>query len=348
MAESSAQAMDTPWRSIARHAAACPSPHNTQPFRLRFRSETEAEVVFLPRRGLWVADPHGRFTWLTAGIFVELCTIAAHGLGFELEQRTDFVPMYRDGDTETPQVIARLTLRPADGPVADLDPALILARHTSRLPYDGHPIPEALLAEMQAEAARTGHRFEARNDGEAIRWVVELNRQALFHDMLNAPIRRELVRWLRFGTREEDITGDGLSARCLGFSAPLLRSFFTRSGFWTLPGIRSLVGALYRRSMKGVGTVGWLRGPYVTMEDWFRAGTTMIRLWLIVTRHGYHWQPYGSVITSDEARTNMIRYFDIPDEKGGADAVWLLLRLGKSAPPPISRRLPFEDIVLCG
>jgi hypothetical protein len=337
-----------PWREIARYAVSCPSPHNTQPFRLRIINDAEAEIVFLPRRGLWVADPEGRFTWLTAGIFAEICSIAAHGLGFELDCRTDFSAMYRGGDTETPQVISRLTLRPAAAPVADLDPQLILDRHTSRLPYDGQAIPEALLSEMQAEALRTGHRFEARSDRQAIDWVIELNRQALFHDMENVPVRKELVRWLRFGTREEDITGDGLSARCLGFSAPLLRSFFTSPGFWTLPGIKSLVGFIYGRSMKGVGTIGWLRGPYVSMDDWFRAGTTMFRLWLIVTRHGYYWQPYGSVITSDEARANMIRYFDMPDERGGADMVWLLLRLGKSEAPPLSHRLPYEDIILCG
>lgn len=258
-----------------------------------------------------------------------------------------FAPFYPDGDTETPQLIARLRLVRSATPVADLDAQLILDRHTSRLPYDGKPIPPALIAEMQAEAERGSHRFEVRSDPQSIQYVIELNRQSLFHDMENAPIRNELVHWLRFGTREESITHDGLSSRCLGFPAPMLKSFFTRPGFWTLPGIKQAIGWIYAQSMTGVGTIGWLRGPYVTIEDWYKAGRTMIRLWLIVTRHGYYWHPYGSVITSDDARTNMIRYFDMPDEQGGADMVWLLLRLGKSPAPPLSHRLPFEDIVLC-
>lgn len=336
------------WRRIARYAATCPSPHNTQPFRLKILSPTEAEVVFLPRRGLFVADPEGRFTWATAGIFVELCAIAAHGLGFETERQHLFAPMYPGGDTETPQIVARLTLRRGPDTVADLDPQLILDRHTSRLPYDGTPIPSDLVAEMQAEAARHGHRFETRSDDDAIAWVIELNRQALFHDMENASVRGELVRWLRFGEREEEITRDGLSARCLGIPARPLRSFFTYPSFWTLPGIKQVIGSFYKRSMTGVGTIGWLRGPYVTMEDWFAAGATMIRLWLIVTRHGCYWHPYGSVITSEEARTNMIRYLEMSDERDGVDAVWLLLRLGRSPLPPLSHRLPLEDIVLCG
>lgn len=334
------------WREIARYAATCPSPHNTQPYRLKLISPTEAEVIFLPRRGLPVADPLGRFTWLTGGIFIEICSIAAHGLGYELDHVESFEPMYPDGDTATPQVLSRLTVRPAAGPIGDFDPQLILDRHTSRLPYDGHPIPSELVAEMAAEAGRHGHRFETRSDRTSIDWVIELNRQSLFHDMENEGIRRELVHWLRFGEREEEITHDGLSARCLGFSAPLLKSFFTRSGFWTLPGIKQAIGWLYGTSMQGVGTIGWLRGPYADPADWMAAGHTMFRLWLVVTRHGYYWHPYGSVITSDSARGNMIDYLKL-DREQPSDFVWLLLRLGKSKSPPLSYRLPVEEIILC-
>jgi hypothetical protein len=126
-----------PLLEIARHAHRAPSPHNTQPYRLKIINDREAEVIFLPRRGLYVADPLGRFTWLTAGVFVEICSIAAHALGFELDASFDYSPMYPNGDVETPQIIARLHLMPADGPIADIDAKLILQRQTSRLPYDG-------------------------------------------------------------------------------------------------------------------------------------------------------------------------------------------------------------------
>src|SRR5262249_17884126 len=130
-----------PWLEIARYAHRAPSPHNTQPYRLKISDAREAAVVFLPRRGLYVADPLGRFTWLTAGIFVEICSIAAHALGFELDASFDYSPMYPDGDVDTPQTIARLRLTPAEGPIADIDAELILQRQTSRLPYDGTVCP---------------------------------------------------------------------------------------------------------------------------------------------------------------------------------------------------------------
>jgi len=339
--------MSTLWHRIATYAQRCPSPHNTQPFRLRILDDRQAELVFLPRRGLPTADPLGRFTWLTAGIFAEICSIAAHGAGKALAIEWDHSPMYAGGDTETPQVLARLILGDAPGPTDDLDPQLILDRHTSRLPYDGRPVPADAIAELQAEAERLGHQFETRSDREAIRWVVELNRQALFHDLDNAPLRTELTKWLRYDRREEDLLRDGLSARCLTFSPRLFRSFFTNHRFWTMPGVRNVVGAVYGATMKGIGTIAWLRGPYRDSADWVAAGRCMIRLWLMLTRRGIYWHPYGSVITSEDARTNMIRYLRLPEEADGGDMVWLLLRLGRSATPPLSHRLPLEDIILC-
>ena len=338
---------DTPWHRIAIYAQRCPSPHNTQPFRLRILDQRNAELVFLPRRGLPTADPLGRFTWLTAGIFAEICSIAAHGEGYALAVEWDHSPMYEGGDTETPQTLARMTLRKSRSKIADLDPQLILDRHTSRLPYDGTPVPAKVVSELKAEAARLGHHFETRSDKEAIRWVVELNKQALFHDLDNAPLRTELTKWLRYDRREEDLMRDGLSARCLTFSPTLFRSFFTRHRFWTMPLVRNIVGTVYGTTMKGIGTIGWLRGPYRNSKDWVAAGTCMIRLWLTLTKHGIYWHPYGSVITSENARTNMIRYLRLPEEAGGGDMVWLLLRLGRSKEPPLSHRLPLEEIILC-
>jgi len=337
----------TIWHEIGRYAQRCPSPHNTQPFRLKVINDAEAEIVFLPRRGLYVADPLGRFTWLTAGIFAEICKIATHGLGHELSVAFDYSPMYAGGDVERPQKLAHLTLSPAHAPIADIPAELILNRQTSRLPYDGTPCPDQVIAALAAEAARLGHALETRSDREAIRWVVELNKQALFHDLDEDGLRTELTKWLRFDAREEALMNDGLSARCLILHGGLLRSFFLQHGIWTKPLIRNLVGAVYGATMKGIGTIGWLRGRYVTSQDWVHAGTVMIRLWLLLTRHGYYWHPYGSVITSEAARQNMIRYFNLSEEKGGEDMVWLLLRLGKSSPPPRSNRLPLEEIILC-
>ncbi|MBA2589227.1 MAG: hypothetical protein H0U98_11470 [Alphaproteobacteria bacterium] len=113
----------TIWHEIGRYAQRCPSPHNTQPFRLKVLDDARAELIFLPRRGLYVADPFGRFTWLTAGIFAEICRIAAHGLGHELLVEFDHSPMYAGGDVERPQILAHLRLSPRRRPYRIFLPA---------------------------------------------------------------------------------------------------------------------------------------------------------------------------------------------------------------------------------
>jgi hypothetical protein len=145
------------WHEIGRHVQRAPSPHNTQPYRLRIVDDQEAEVIFLPRRGLYVADPLGRFTWLTAGVFIEICSIAAHSLGFELDIVWDYSPMYPNGDVVSPQTIARLRLVAASRPFGDLDAKLILQRQTSRLAYDGTICPPDVIEELKAEAHRLRH-----------------------------------------------------------------------------------------------------------------------------------------------------------------------------------------------
>lgn len=337
---------ETSWQKIAKYLQLTPSPHNTQPYRLKVIDDNVAEVVFIPSRGLYVGDPKGRFTWLTAGIFVELGSIVAHSLGFEIDANFDFSPMYPNGDHETPQIIARLTLISAEKPIDDLNAGLILQRHTSRLPYDGKPVPGHVIEELKGEASRRGHTFNISTDPKDIEWIKTLNKNSLFYDLENKGIREELKGWLRYSKREAQQKKDGLSAECLRMPGALLHSFFYHHKAWMLPGLKQLVDKVYLSTMKGIGTIGWMQGPYVTLDDWVNAGRTMIRMWLILTSHGIYWHPYGSVITNDKSRTEMLKHLGLPDEKSGQNMIWLLLRMGYSQPPPQSERLPIEEILI--
>jgi nitroreductase len=332
------------WHKIAEYARWAPSPHNTQPSRLKVIDDTHAQVLFVPSRGLYIADPSGRFTEAAFGIFVEICKIAAASLGYRLEYKYRLEDLYKNGDHETPQAIADLTLIP-DAGVHDMPAELILKRHTSRLPYNNRKVPEATVKELQAEAERWGHRMFVRSDKEAIRWVVELNQASLFNDLEDVPTREELKKWLRYSKREAHTKRDGLSAECMHLPGGLMHSFFYHHRIWTMPGLKQLVGWVYGRTMRGIANIAWIQGPFVTMEDRVRTGHLLIRLWLILTQHGVYLHPYGSVITNDLSRKTMLEKMHIGDEEGGRKMVWLLLRLGYSNEPPHSERLPIEEIV---
>lgn len=75
-------------------------------------------------RGL-PAESYGiPFGFVCAGIFVELCAIAAHGHSFEVAERLCHDDM-RFASRDRLHHLGTLTLIPHDGPVPDLDAALI-------------------------------------------------------------------------------------------------------------------------------------------------------------------------------------------------------------------------------
>jgi hypothetical protein len=74
------------WRQIVRTVRWYPSPHNSQPLRIRVVDELRAEIFYDMDRGL-PAEPYGiPFGSVCAGIFLELFAITAHEMGFEVDE----------------------------------------------------------------------------------------------------------------------------------------------------------------------------------------------------------------------------------------------------------------------
>jgi hypothetical protein len=333
------------WYKIGEYARWSPSPHNTQPARIKVIDDTHAQIIFIPSRGLYVADPQGRFTYAAFGVFVEICKIAAAGLGYKLEYKYQLKPLYPGGDHKAPQLIADMYLS-KDSKVKDLPSHLILERRTSRLPYNNQKIDPKIIPELQAEAKAWGHELFVRNDPEAIRWIVELNQDSLFNDLEDEGTREELKNWLRYDKKEAQTKKDGLSYEALRMPGWLMRGFFFHHRFWTLPGIKQFATWIYGRTMRGIANIAWIQGPFATVEDMLRTGHLLIRLWLIMTKHKIFLHPYGSIITNDKSRAEMLKKMDIGDEENGHKMVWLLMRLGYSQPPPKSERLPIEEFFI--
>lgn len=331
------------WQELAEYARWAPSPHNTQPTRLRLVDDERAELHFVSERGLPVGDPVGRFTHLTFGIFAETLCIAAHARGYELEVSYTGEPLYSDAGATSK--VGDLRLRHVGAPIPDLDPELILQRRTNRHPYNHRPIPAQVIAELRCEAQRYGHTFSTSRDAAAIRSVKELNRDSLYRDLTHPDYRRELSSWLRYSEREAARTADGLSARALVLPGLLLKGVMRAHWLFSVPGLEQVTQHVYMRTMNGIATVGWIQGDFVDAKDWTSAGHLMMRLWLILTAQGIDWQPYGSIITNDDSRRSMTSKFGMTEGENGQDMVWLLVRMGYSDHVPVrSRRLDVAEV----
>jgi hypothetical protein len=318
------------WADLVEQARRAPSPHNTQPWLVEAVDDRHANLRTRAERLLPVEDPDYAFLTCGVGIYVEALRVAAAARGLEL--RDEFV-----GPAGEDALVARLGLADA-APRDDESLVQLRRRRTSRLPYDGRPVPEHVVAALAAEASAFGHAFTASRDPAFVHWVVELNAATLFYDLAEDDRRAEIRHWTRTSEREARTKADGFSPRCMGFNGFLIRAFFDHHRL--VRPVGPLLRRLYLRQTRGTTTVGWVTGPWGSPREWYDAGRMLLRLWLAATRHGVVVQPFGSVITNPTAHARLDERIERTEQP-----VWLLLRLGYSAEPPESARLPVQELL---
>lgn len=326
------------WRELLETARQAPSAHNAQPWRVRVLGELQAELLVDATRMFPVTDPDGWETIVSLGAFAETLSIAAAPRGLELRVALSGVPLWeREGLIRYARLV--LVQRREPEPLAA---ELIGRRCSSRLPYDGRPVPADVAAELSAIAASAHHRLTVSSDPAVTALVVELGAEAQAFPAVDPGVRAELATWLRLSNRAAERTRDGLSARCLNAPGSLLRFWFRFPGLVRLPGIRGLATRQRLRSMAGTASVAWIAGTPSTDEDWFNAGRMLCRLWLTATRHGLYLHPLVSVLAMDRLQARLLEHLG---EQAGPGAPWFLARIGSGPEPPRSLRLRVDDLL---
>ena len=332
---------DDTWGKVLTYARRYPSPHNSQPIRLRVDGP-RAELFYDLDRGLPAESYGAPFGSVCAGIFVEAVSIAAHALGCTVEEQLDFTPMDFTGH-ERLHRLGSLTLKPGLGTIEDLSPELMLTRGTSRLRYEPRQVPTAVIEEAREMAAAHGHVLAGSSDRRLVDSIVRVNQRTLFYDLDNPEVRAEIQSYLRYSEREARTKADGLSARCLALPGPLLRVLMGNYWIWNVPVVSSMLKRVYMSSMRGVNQLVWLKGSFSDEREYTEAGRVMLRLWLMFTQHGLVLHPFGSVVTNPRAHRELVAAID---EEEGTDMVWMLFRLGYSRTPPVSHRRELTELVL--
>jgi hypothetical protein len=328
------------WARLLEEASWAPSPHNTQPWLVRALSDTEAELYVPAERTLPHTDPSGAFMTSALGIFVEALDVAAAAGGLAAEAEPLF-PKLGAGSDERP-LFARLRLAERHEPPR-FAAELLARRRTARGAYDGRPADGEALAALQAVVEEAGHQASFTSERDLVDWIVGLNADTLFYDLDDDATRVEIGRWIRTSQAEARRTRDGFSPAALGFPGPLVGLFFFHHRAFASRPVRRLARRFFLWRTRGTATVGWLRGPWASPQDWYAAGRMLMRFWLELTRHGLYLQPFGSVITNPTAHARMAERLQV-DERDGE--VWLLLRLGYCSTPPRSLRRPAAEVLI--
>jgi hypothetical protein len=326
------------WPEIVDYARWCPSVHNLQPHRVKILSANEAMLYCDTTRLLPVEDPACRFTAAALGVFIEHLSIAAGGYGQKIAfELLHDITLADKGTVE----FARLKLVPSDKKEV-LDRELIRERRTSRLHYNGRPVGSDIIDHMKNEAAAFAHELHCTGDSELVNFIIDQNQKTLFEDLESEPVRNELNALFRYDQEEAETKKDGLWSACMNFPGWLMRSVFQHHQKWDHGLKKTLIKDFYKASFKGTTSLGWFAGDFGNTAQRVNAGRMLARNWLFLTSKHIYMQPFGSLITNDNAYKLMNEKLNIVPEKN----LWMIFRMGYSKEPTRSYRLDLKDILI--
>lgn len=335
-----------PWHLLVETARWAPSPHNTQPWKVSVIDERHAELFLDRSRALPDEDATGDFLLCAMGIFVEALSIAAAELGTTLVVRRGDVTgrdvNQRTAGSDRLLPVASLRLETSTAVSERFRSRDIRERRTSRLVPKSPPVDGVDLDSMASTASESGMHFGWINDPALIARVVDLNVDAVFHDLNLPAYQREFTSWLRLSRGDEDNTRDGLSARCMNIPSHELRMMRRFPRLFRHPATAPLLRRLYKRRLGEFPQIGYLAGRFFESADGparsFELGRGTLRFWLAAHCAGVTIHPFGNLITNHSARGQVLRLV-------GRDDVWIVFRFGRTAQPPRSLRLPTESIL---
>lgn len=335
-----------PWLRIVEDARHYPSPHNSQPVKLRPVDSSTAEVYYDLDLGLPAESFGIPFGHVCAGVFLESLSTVAAGLGYGVAESLDHSEM-DFASTVRLHSLGTVTLTPRTVTEEARERLqLFRTRRTSRRPYDAKLVPADVVAAAAEVAKAGGHSFRTTSDRRTVRRLVHINQATLFSDLRNDAVYEEIMTWLRFSAEDARKRADGLSAEAMLLPGGLLRFAMTHRALWDAPVIGGAIRAMYLNTMRGVRQLGWLEGPFAKPSDYIEAGRTFMRLWLELTAHGVRLHPFGTVITNPGSHRAFAQ--EVAADESGDRMAWMLFRFGYSKTPPVAHRRPATSMLVGG
>jgi hypothetical protein len=322
------------WEELLTTAVFTPSPHNTQPWRLRIEDDLHATLFMERARTLPDEDLTGHFLRCAMGMFLESLRIISANAGLTLRSTLIF-----NENVPGPLIpFARLELKTGSQP-STYPNDLFRKRATSRLGNNGIPIDAHVVSLLKEFEPERKQRYEHLDDPNLIETIIQENIRAVFHDLNVPTYHDEIVRWLRYSDEEAQSKADGLDSRCMQTSPIELKLMKRLPQIMRWPLTRSIMRRMYRLQIGAVSHVGIISGPFFDDTAAVQAGAFLMRFWLELARQKLHIHPFGNLVTNPQAKDRIRSLTGIND-------IWLVFRIGHTAEPPRSYRLPLSRILV--
>lgn len=345
------------WAKILDDARHYPSPHNSQPIKVRITGPHTADIFYDLDLGLPAENFGIPFAHVCAGVFLtglEICasarsyTLAQHRINEEMDF-TSSNRLHLLAHVE----LAAVASTDAGSPTPAARLKTFLTRQTNRRPYDSRVVDSEVLTRCIEIAKANGQALGVTADRTKVDRIIEINQRTLFSDLENDAVHQEILTWLRTSKRQTAMTGDGLSAETMLIPGWLIGFAMRHRAMWRWPVIGAAIRGAYLKTMRGVPQLAWLTGRFEGPLDYMASGETFLKVWLELTAAGVALHPFGTVITNPESHAALIREIAGPDGPGVNAAAageppftWMLFRIGYAKTPPQAHRRSLSTMII--
>lgn len=317
-----------------------PSPHNGQPIRIKRINDSSFDLYFEKSRGLQAADISFIFSFVSMGVFVEHLTLCAQALGhgFKYELNLPKEEALR-GKGAVKFAGCRLIWNKWQ-PDLSLQKTLRF-RQTSRKKYF-----EGVSQEISDQIIQTAggmHMDLVKLDKNQTKQAIWLNQRAVFDDMFDEPVRKELDHWLRYSQKQKQQLKDGLSYDCMELNGKMMKFIVDHPKALRLPGVSKFIKQYYLRTMTDASDVFYMLAPFKSELDSFNVGLAVMKIWKLIAENGYYLHPFGTIMSNHAAHKDFLTLANVQNESREHSYLVFIFRGGKSKKPVPSLRIPVSE-----
>jgi hypothetical protein len=319
-----------------------PSPHNGQPMRLKVVDDQKFAIFFERERGLQSTEISFLFSYVSIGIFTRYAELCGEALG----HRVDVTPELPEIADIKGSGLVKCGILVVDWDSVNPNEAIktgLINRQTSRKKYSGgldeithKKVEECVYKNMNLVKLSKSQAHDA----------IWLNQRAVFDDMFEEEVRKELDHWLRYSKKEKKSKMDGLAYDCMELNGRLMKFIVNHPKFLRYPVIDKLIRSYYLRTMKDASDVYYMLAPFKEREDAYNIGRVTMDVWAIVSASGYYLHPFGTIMSNEDAHRDFAKLANIQNETREASYLVFIFRTGSSEKPARSMRIPVNQHLL--
>lgn len=314
-------------RFLVHYAVLAPSGHNSQPWLFDVVDDT-LELWADRNRALPVVDPDDRELVISCGAALANVRVALRHFGYE--GSVEILPQPGDDD-----LLARVRLGDPATPTGDDQAAFaaIPRRRTNRRIYDDRPVPDEVLAQLEADARCEGAWLHVVHGDDARLAVGDLVAEADHLQWADRRFRREIASWIHpnRSARRSGMRGYALGLKDLqSHTGPfVMRTFDLGKG----------KAARDRQIAQGSPVLAVLGTDGDTQADWIATGQALERVLLRARTHDVWGAFLNQPVEMPEVRPRLAGAL------GRNGFPQLVLRMGYGPEPRLEPRRPAIEVM---